>query len=102
MGDELVALGVHEVVEVAVGVAVLHGLALDGGLLELGGGVEAGLDHGAGNDVLHLRAHEGRALAGLDVLELDDLHDLAVHLKGDAVPEIACRNHVLSSLWQYL
>ena len=38
--------------------------------------------------LLHLGADERRALAGLDVLELDDLHDLAVHLKGLAVSEI--------------
>ena len=42
--------------------------------------------------LLHLGAHEGRALAGLDVLELHDLHDLAVHLKGLAVSEITGGN----------
>ena len=41
-----------------------------------------------GLDVAHLGADERRALAGLDVLELDDLIDLAVHLKGLAVSEI--------------
>ena len=42
--------------------------------------------------LLHLRAHEGRALAGLDVLELDDLHDLAVHLESLTVSEITGGN----------
>ena len=90
---ELVGFGVHEVVKVAVVVAVLHAAALDERFLELRGGVEAGLDDSAGDDVLHLRAHERRALAGLDVLELDDLHDLAVHFKGYSVAKIACGNH---------
>jgi hypothetical protein len=63
------------------------------GLLELGGGVEGGLGHAAGDDVFHLGADKGRALTGLDVLELDHLHDLAVHLKGHAVAEIAGGNH---------
>ena len=36
---------------------------------------------------------ESRALAGLDVLELHDLHYLAFHLEGHAVAEIACCNH---------
>ena len=58
--------------------------------LELGGGVVAGFGHSAGDDVLGLGAHKGSALAGLDVLELDDLKDLAVLLKGDAVAELAC------------
>ena len=44
--------------------------------------------------VLHLGTDEGRALAGLDMLELNDLHDLTVHLKGNAVSEIACCNHI--------
>jgi hypothetical protein len=28
------------------------------------------------------------------VLELDDLHDLAVHFESNAVAEIACSNHI--------
>ena len=43
-------------------------------------------------DVAHLGADKRRALAGLDVLELDDLIDLAVHLKGLAVSEITGGN----------
>ena len=37
---------------------------------------------------------EGSALARLDVLELNDLKDLAVLLEGDTVTEFACRNHI--------
>ena len=92
-GLKLVGFGVHEVVKVAVVVAVLHAAALDERFLELRGGVEAGLGDSAGDDVLHLHADERRALAGLDVLELDDLHDLAVHFKGYSVAKIACGNH---------
>ncbi len=80
----LIGLGVHEVVEAA---------AVDGGVLKFCGGVEGSFGDGAGDDVLHLGADKGRALAGLDMLELDDLHDLAVHLKGNAVSEIACSDH---------
>mgnify|MGYP007014921397 CR=1 FL=1 len=90
---ELVGFGVHEVVKVAVVVAVFHGHTIDGSALELCGGVEGSFGDGAGDDVFHLGAHESRALAGLNMLELDDLHDLTVHLKGNAVSEIACCNH---------
>ena len=40
---------------------------------------------GAGDVVAQLGAHEGRALAGLDVQELHHLARLAVHLDGHAV-----------------
>ena len=35
-------------------------------------------------------AHERRALAGLDVLELDDLRWPGIHFKGYSVAELAC------------
>ena len=68
-----IGLLIHEVVQVAIVVAVSHVLALHEGLLELSGGVEGRLGDGAGHHVLHLGADEGSALAGLDVLELHDL-----------------------------
>src|SRR5699024_12638747 len=71
--DVVVGLVVHEVVQGAVMVAVGHLTALDERLGELGGGVVAGLDDRAGDDVLGLGADKGRALAGLDVLVLNDL-----------------------------
>ena len=43
--------------------------------------------------LFHLGAHKCRAFAGLDMLKLDDLHDLTIHFKGNAVPEIACCKH---------
>ena len=91
-GNHVVRLLIHEVVQIAVVVAVLIILALDESLFELCSRVERGLGHGAGHDVLHLRADECGALAGLDVLELHDLHDLAVHLKCFTVSEIASGN----------
>ena len=43
-----------------------------------------------------MTAHKGRALAGFDVLELDDLQHVALAVvKGDAVLKIACYYHVL-------
>ena len=77
-------------VQVAILVRVSDLLALDERLRELGGGVVAGLNDRAGDNVLGLGAHESSALAGLDVLELNDLKDLAVLLEGDAVAEFAC------------
>jgi len=68
-------------------------LALDERVFKLRRGVKRSLGDSAGDDVLHLGADKGRALTGLDVLELDDLHNLAVHLKGHAVAKIACCDH---------
>ena len=69
-GDHVIGLLIHEVVQVAVVVAVSHVLALHEGLLELSSRVEGSLGDGAGHHVLHLGADKGSALAGLDVLEL--------------------------------
>ena len=98
-GQLLEGLVIHEVVKVAVGVGILDVLALNERLFELRGRVERRLGHAAGDDVLHLRADERGALAGLDVLELDDHHKLAFIFKGLAVSEIAGsdRSHCLSS-----
>ena len=45
------------------------------------------------SDVLQLGAHERRALAGLDVLELDDGPQLAVEVEDQAVLEVVGRCH---------
>ena len=92
-GSHLEGLVVHEVVQVAVVVAVAGLDAVDKGLLKLGGGVERGFGHSASHDVLHLGADEGGALTGLDVPELDDHHQLAFVLEGLAVAEITGSNH---------
>ena len=61
-------------------------------LLELGAGVEGLLADCTGHHVSVLGTHESSALAGLNVLEVDDGHDLAVHLKGNSLTEIASSN----------
>ena len=81
-------------VQIAILVGVGDLTALDESLRELGGRVVAGLNNRAGDDVLGLGTDEGSALARLDVLELNDLKDLAVLLEGDTVTEFACRNHI--------
>ena len=91
-GDLLERFIVHEVVQVAVVVAVRHVAAIHKGFLELGGGVEGRFGHSTGHHVAHLGADESGALTGLDVLELHDLHNLAVHLEGLAVSEITGGN----------
>ena len=96
-GHLIEGLVVHKIIQIAVGIAVLHILALDDGGGEFRRGVEGLLQRGAGDDVLQLCADEGRALARLHMLELDDLHHVAVHFKGQAVFEIACGYHKNSS-----
>ena len=93
-GLQLEGFLIHEVVQLAVVVGVLHLLSLNESSGELGRGVQGSFGHAAGDNVAHLNANESSTLAGLDVLELDDLHNLAVHLEGNAVANIACRNHV--------
>src|SRR6201999_2830764 len=51
-------------------------------------GAEGFVDHGAVLEPPQLGPHEGAALARLDVLELDDLPDLAVDLDVRAVLEL--------------
>ena len=51
------------------------------------------LDSGSVVDLAQLRAHEGAPLARLDVLELDDLEDLAVDLDVRSVLELIGRDH---------
>ena len=47
----------------------------------------------AGDNVLHLGANESGTLAGLNVLEFHNLHNLAFHVEGNAVSKFTCRNH---------
>ena len=81
-------LRIHKIIQVAVVIGIVHLSALDvsGGILVVR--VERRLGNAAGDDIAHLDADKGCTLAGLDVLELDDLHHLAVHVKRNAVPEI--------------
>ena len=63
---------------------------------ELLAGAEGAVDHGAVVGALELGANERPALAGLDVLELDDLEDRPVHLDVGAVLELVGPDHVRS------
>ena len=70
--DLLVGFVVHEVIQVAVAVKVLHIFALDISSGVLVSGVKRLFRYGPGDHVAQLGAHKGSALAGLHVLELDD------------------------------
>src|SRR5690606_31832684 len=74
-------------------VEVLHGALVDVRGLHLDARVEGLVDGLARRDVLELGPHEGRALAGLDVLELHDGPELAVDLEDHAVLEVVRRCH---------
>ncbi len=96
-------VAVHEDVVGAVVVQVLHRPLVDVGRLDLDAGVERLVDDLAGEDVLQLGPHEGRALAGLDVLELDDGPQLALEVEDEAVLEVVGGCHgrcsLSSELW---
>ena len=81
---------IHELIQINVGVGVFHILAFDKRGGEFLIGVERALHHRPRDDIANFCAHESGALARLDMLELDDLIDVAVHLKGHAVAEITC------------
>jgi len=71
---------VHEDDLVTGVVEVLHVLCLGAHARELLAGTKRLLDDGATGQRLQLRPHERTALAGLDVLELDDAPDIALQL----------------------
>ena len=56
--------------------------------LDLGPGVEGAVNYFSGEHVLQSSAHEGPALAGLDVLELDNGPQLAVEVEDQAVLQV--------------
>ena len=87
-GDLVVVGDVHEDEAVAVVVEVGEVAAVDVLDLDLGAGVVRAVDDLARDDVLELGADERAALAGLDVLELDDVPELPVDVEDDAVPDV--------------
>jgi len=89
-GFKLVGFHVHEIVQVAVVVAVLHFTALDIRGFKFIRRAKGGLSDGASEHVPHLRPYERCAFTRLDMLKLNDLHDLAVPFEGYAVSEITC------------
>ena len=88
-GDLVVGAEVHEHEVLTVGVQVLVVGAVDDLGLDLRASVERAVDDLAGHDVLHLGANERAALAWLDVLEVDDRPQLAVHVENDAVLDVS-------------
>ena len=72
----------------AVPIEELHLARLGPHRPELLAGPEGFVDHRAVLDPPQLGAHEGAALARLDVLELDDGPQLAVDVEHDAVLEV--------------
>ncbi|SHX15666.1 Uncharacterised protein [Mycobacteroides abscessus subsp. abscessus] len=84
----LVVLAVHEHERIAIAVQVGGVAAVDGRGLDLDSGVEGLVDDLAREHVLELRAHEGRSLTGLHVLELGDLPQLTIDVEHQAVLEI--------------
>ena len=91
--DLLEGLGVHEVRVGAVGVEELHLARLGAHRAELLAGAERPVDHVAVGRPAQLRAHERAALAGLDVLELEDLEDRPLDLDVVAVLELVGGDH---------
>ena len=89
-------------VQLAIAVSVLHILSLHKSGREFCGRVIGLFNHRAGNNVSHLGSYKRRAFAGLNVLELDDLHYVAVLLKGYAVSEISCCDHNMPPIYFFL
>ncbi len=84
---------IHEVIQVAVVVGILHIFSFDICAVKLVGRAEGLLDHTARDDIFQLRADKCSSLAGFYVLKFNYLIDAAVHLKGDAVFEITSDYH---------
>ena len=95
LGDRqlLVGLGVHEVRVGAVAVEELHIANLGAHRPELLAGAEGAVDHVAVAGAPQLGADERPALAGLDVLKLEDLEDRALDVDVIAVLELVRADH---------
>ena len=89
----IVCLGIHKGVKIAILVQILHILSIYMSLRAFLGGTESSLNYAAVLDVLKLGADECRSLAGLNMLEIDDLINGIIEFDGNAVSEVTCRNH---------
>ena len=98
--DVVEGLLVHEVVEMPVDVRVLHRPPLQPDVRDPLAGVEGPVEHGAGADVLELGPDERAAFAGLHVLKVDHLEELAVDVEDQTVPEIGRGGHVELLSWE--
>ena len=88
-----IVLAVHEDEVVAIPVEIGGVAAIHGRGFHFHAGVVGLVDDLAGEHVLELGAHEGRTLAGLDMLELDDGPELAVDIEYEAILEVGCGCH---------
>ena len=88
--DKIVSFVIHEVIEIAVRIAVAHLLALDICEFEFFAGVKGTFENASGHDVTHFNAHERRALAGFDVLKIHDYLNGIVEFERIAFSQIAC------------
>ena len=61
------------------------------------GRAESSLNYATVLDVLKLGTDECRSLAGLNMLEIDDLIYGIIKFDGNAVSEVTCRNHKKTS-----
>ena len=93
--DLVVGRHVHEDEVVAIVIGVLQRAVVDGLEVHLHAGIEGLVHNLAGQHVLDRRAYKGGALARLDVLELDDLPQLAVQIEDGSVLDVVgslCQN----------
>lgn len=86
--DLLVGLVVHEYEVVAVLVEVLAGATLYAHVFESLADVETLLDYAAVHDVLECDVHDGVALTGFAVEEVDAEIELAVHADAGALLDV--------------
>ena len=86
----VIGLCIHEVIQIAIVIQILHIPALYKGLLKFIGRAERALNHRTGDDVFALGTDKGRALAGLYMLKFHDLQNLSIQFKSSAISKIAC------------
>ena len=88
---------VHEVVQLTIIIQILHLLCFDVCLGEFIVGVERFFSCSTCQNIFVFCSYEGRAFAGLNVLEVQNYMGLTVHFKSNAFSKFTCRNHDISS-----
>src|SRR5690606_37949770 len=96
----LVRLRIHEDVFFTGRVQVLHLAGFNVRPLHALAGPERALHHVAGAHVFQGGSHERRALARLDVQELDDDVYAVLQADGHAFAQVVDRYHAQTSLWR--
>ena len=85
----IVGVDIHEIIQIAVGIQILHVHTVDVSILKLLGGTESFLHHAAADNVLQFRSDKCCAFARLYMLKFDNLIDVAVNFDRNAVSKIA-------------